>query len=247
LGVLYLWVRNHHGFASVWPYRGAERGWFDGLARERFKRMAHIGVPAAGMLMFEVGAFSAAAVMVGWLGAVPLAAHQIALTCASFTFMFPLGLSIAVSMRLSRAVGQNNRASLRPIGFSALGMSTSVMALFALTFALVGGWLAAGFVEDPEVIALAGRLLFVAAIFQLFDGAQVVGAGALRGLADVKVPTLITFTAYWVVALPGGYLLGVRGPFGAVGVWAALAAGLALAAVFLAWRFTRLTRLSATG
>lgn len=245
--ILYLWVRNHAGFSAAWPYRGAQRGWLDGLSRERFATMGRIGVPAAGMLMFEVGAFSAAAVMVGWLGAVPLAAHQIALTCASFTFMFPLGLSMAVSMRLSRAVGENNRAALRPIGFSALGMATSVMGLSALTFAVVRGWLAAGFVEDPEVIALAGRLLLVAAIFQLFDGAQVVGAGALRGLSDVKVPTAITFIAYWLLALPGGYLLGVRGPFGAVGVWVALAAGLAFAAVFLAWRFARLTRPVATG
>ncbi|HEY0966009.1 MAG TPA: MATE family efflux transporter [Opitutaceae bacterium] len=240
--VLYLWVRNFPGFAPAWPYRGTQRGWLDGLSRERFTTMLHIGVPAAGMLMFEAGAFSAAAVMVGWLGAVPLAAHQIALTCAAFTFMFPLGLSTAASMRLSRAVGEKNRESLRPIGYSALAMSTAVMAVFALIFGLGGGLLAAGFVEDTEVIALAGRLLFVAAIFQLFDGAQVVGAGALRGLADVKVPTVITFIAYWLVALPGGYFLGVRGPFGAIGVWAALAAGLAFAAVFLAWRFARLTR-----
>lgn len=240
--VLYAWVRNYAGFATAWPYRGAQHGWFDGLSLERFKTMARIGVPAAGMLLFESGAFSAAAVMVGWLGAVPLAAHQIALTCAAFTFMFPLGLSTAASMRLSRAVGENNRTVLRPIGYGALAMSTSVMALFALIFAVGGGWLAAGFVADGEVIALAGKLLFVAAIFQLFDGAQVVGAGALRGLADVKVPTVITFIAYWVVALPGGYFLGVRGPYGAVGVWAALAAGLAFAAVFLALRFARMTR-----
>lgn len=240
--VLYAFLRSRPEFAGAWPFGRGRPGWFSGLVGERYRTMAKIGVPAAGMLLFESGAFSAAAVMVGWLGTVPLAAHQIALTCAAFAFMFPLGLSTAASMRISRAVGEGNRAVLRPIGFGALGLSTAIMGTFTVIFALGGRLLAEGFVQDPAVIELAARLLIVAAIFQLVDGGQVVGAGILRGLGDFKIPAVITFVAYWIVALPGGYLLGVVGPFGAVGVWAALAAGLACAAVLLAGRFARLTR-----
>ena len=100
---------------------------------------------------------------------------------------------------------------------------------------------AEGFVTDSEVITLAARLLVVAAIFQLFDGFQVVGSGALRGLSDVRIPAVISFIAYWLLAIPGGYFLGVHGPLGATGIWIALAAGLAVAAVLLVWRFMRLT------
>ncbi|GAB1488302.1 MATE family efflux transporter [Opitutaceae bacterium] len=241
--VLFLLLRRREDLAKAWPFgRGPLASGWSVLTRTRFVTMARIGVPAAGMLLFEVGAFSAAAVMVGWLGASSLAAHQIALSCASFTFMFPLGLSTATSMRLSRAIGASEFAALRPIGFSSMAMAAAVMTLFALIFALGGRAIATGFVTDLEVVALAGRLLLVAAIFQLFDGVQVVGVGALRGLSDLKLPAIITFVAYWLIALPGGYLLGAKGPFGAVGVWGALAAGLAFAAVFLTWRFARLTR-----
>ena len=205
--------------------------------------LAHLGmgVPAAGSLLFESGAFAAAALMMGWLGSTPLAAHQIALSCAAFTFMFPLGLSIAVSMRVSRALGEGHRDALRAIGFGALGLSSALMLTFACVFAVAGHWLARGFTADPAVIQLAARLLTVAAVFQLFDGGQVVGAGALRGLTDVKVPTVITFVAYWGLAIPGAYFFGVRGEAGAIGIWSALAAGLAFAAVFLTLRFRRLT------
>jgi MATE family multidrug resistance protein len=116
-----------------------------------------------------------------------------------------------------------------------------MMAGFALIFALSGGAIARGFTADPDVIALAARLLLVAAIFQIFDGGQVVGAGALRGLLDVRIPTLITFIAYWLVALPAAYLLGLHAGLGALGVWIGLAAGLACAAVLLAVRLARAT------
>jgi MATE family multidrug resistance protein len=204
--------------------------------------MLGIGLPAAGQLLFEVGAFAAAALMMGWIGTVPLAAHQIALSCAGFTFMFPLGISIAVAVRISRAVGEGRREALRPIGFGALGAGALMMLGFALLFALMGRWLAAGFTPEADVVSLAARLLVVAAIFQIFDGGQVIGAAALRGLADVRVPMGITFVAYWVIALPLAYLLGVRGGYGAVGIWWALAAGLASAALLLGWRFYHKTR-----
>lgn len=217
------------------------------LAWNKFRAMLQMGVPAAGCLLFESGAFAAAALMMGWLGATALAAHQIALSCAAFTFMFPLGLSMAASIRISKALGEGRREMLRAIGFGALGFSSLLMLTFALVFAGAGGWLARGFTTDPAVIALAAQLLVVAAVFQLFDGGQVVSSGVLRGLTDVKVPTVITFIAYWMVSLPLAALLAFRTQLGPVGIWTGLAAGLASAAVLLAWRFVRLTRLRPVG
>lgn len=212
-----------------------------GVQWRRFREMLHMGLPVAGCLLFESGAFAAAALMMGWLGATALAAHQIALSCAAFTFMFPLGLSMAASIRISKARGEGRPEVLRAIGFGALGLGSLVMLTFATVFALAGGLLARGFTADPAVITLATQLLVIAAIFQLFDGGQVVSSGALRGLGDVKVPTVITFVAYWLVALPGGYGLAFHTPLGPLGVWAGLAAGLGCAALLLGRRFHRLT------
>ncbi len=236
-GLLWLWLRRQPGFRPLLPRVRS----LAAVQWRHFREMFQIGVPVAGQLLFEVGAFSTAAVLMGWLGTVPLAAHQIALSCASFTFMFPLGLAMAVSIRLSQAVGAGRREALRPIGFGALGLGVAVMGSFGLIFALGGGWISRGFTTDPDVAALAANLLLVAAVFQIFDGGQVVSAGALRGLTDVKVPTAITFLAYWLVALPAGYLLAFKAGFGARGVWAGLAAGLACAAVLLAARLARAT------
>jgi MATE family multidrug resistance protein len=215
--------------------------WFAPVSGTRLREMLRLGVPAAGQWLFEAGAFTAAAVMMGWLGTVPLAAHQIALSCAAFTFMFPLGLSSAVSVRLSKTLGEGRTAALRPIGFGALLAGFAIMSCFGVVFAFGGHWLARGFTPEADVVALAAQLLVVAGLFQIFDGGQVVGAGALRGLHDVKIPTAITFVAYWIFALPGGYLLAFHTPLGSVGVWAGLAAGLACAAALLGWRFHRLT------
>jgi MATE family multidrug resistance protein len=227
---LWIWLRRQPALRPLLPRPGDLLA----LSRAHLREMFRIGVPVTGQLLFEVVAFSTAALMMGWLGTVSLAAHQIALSCAAFTFMFPLGLSMAVGIRMSQAVGRKQRESLRPIGFGALGLSTAMMGTFALIFALASSWIVRGF-------TLAARLLLVAAIFQIFDGGQVVGVGALRGLTDVKIPMFITFIAYWLVALPGAYLLGFKTQLGAIGIWAGLAAGLACAAVLLTARLARAT------
>jgi MATE family multidrug resistance protein len=236
-GVIFLWLRRDAAVRAAWPQR-----WFGGYSRARFAAMLKLGLPASGMLLFETTAFAFSSVMIGWLGAGPLAAHQIAITCASLAFMLPLGLSIATGMRVSRAVGAGEPDKRQPIAFGAIGLGLVITGVFGLTFWFAGGVIATWFVTDATVIALATRLLVVAALFQLVVGVQVIGAASLRAISDVKVPALLTFAAYWVIALPLGYALGVRGPFGAVGVWIGIASGLAIAAVLLAWRFARLTQ-----
>lgn len=235
--LLWWWLARRPEIRTEWPAAVLPHSWLTRLTWSRLREMLRIGVPAAIYLLFEVGAFSAAALMMGLLGTVELAAHHIALTCAGFTFMFPLGISIAVSVRVGRAVGEGRLGALRAIGFGALAAGSLVMLVCALFFLLTGRQLVSGFAANPEVIALGAQLLVVAAIFQLFDGAQVIASGALRGMTDVKVPMVITFIAYWVIALPGGYWFGVQGAYGPLGIWAALAAGLAAAALLLIWRF----------
>ena len=234
--VLWLWLRQRSEVRAEWPARNANPRWFAPISRSHLRAMFGIGIPAAGQLLFEAGAFAAAALMMGWIGTIALAAHQIALNCAACVFMVPLGLSIATSVRIGRAVGENNAAALRPIGFGSLATGVCFAVVFTVIFALAGKFIVAGFTHDTAVVALAARLLIVAAIFQVFDGGQAIAAGALRGMADVKIPTVITFTAYWIIALPTGYFLGVRG-IGPLGVSFGLAAGLAFAAVLLARRF----------
>jgi MATE family multidrug resistance protein len=237
LVVIFLWLRRDPKVRAAWPTE-----WRGRYARSRFREMLHVGLPAAGMLLFETTAFAFSCFMMGWLGATPLAAHQIAITCASLAFMFPLGLSMATGMRVSHAVGAGERARLRPIGFGAVALGLIVMALFAVAFGWGGQRIASWFVRDAAVVALAAQLFVVAAFFQLVDGMQVIGAASLRALRDVKVPTAITFVAYWLIALPLGYVLGIRGPLGAIGIWIGIASGLGFAAVFLMARFARLTR-----
>jgi len=235
--VIYVWLRHDPAVRAAWPKR-----WFGNYSWARFREMLHVGLPASGMLLFESSAFAASSVMIGWLGTAPLAAHQIAITCASLAFMFPLGLSMATGMRVSRAVGAGELDRRRPIAVGAFAIGLATMGGFALIFGFGGRTIAGWFVHDGVVIALAAQLLIVAALFQLVDGMQVIAAACLRGITDVKVPAVITFVAYWVVALPLGYLLGVRGPLGAVGMWIGIAGGLALAAIALSARFARLTR-----
>ncbi len=237
VAVIAWWLRRSRHFATV---RAAP--WM-GWERSRFVALLRLGGPAGLMLLFEAGAFAFAALMMGWLGTVPLAAHQVAIGCAALVFMVPLGLSIAVSLRISRARGEGRPEALRPIGFGALGAGLVMATGFALVFAFAGRPITSGFTLDADVAALAARLLLVAAFFQLFDGGQVLCAGALRGLGDVKVPTVITFVAYWVIALPGGYLLAFHTGLGPMGVWTGLAAGLGCAALLLGWRFHRMTQL----
>lgn len=235
LAVLAVWLARDKAAAATWPQR-----WRGPLSGAKLREFLALGLPTGGQLLFEVTAFGMAAIMMGWLGSRALAAHQIAMSCVSLTFMFPLGVASAASMRISQAIGEGRREALRPIGFGALGCAAAIMGCFAIILGAGGELIARLFVKDAEVIALAGRLLVVAGFFQLFDGSQVVGAGILRGMADVRVPTAVTFVAYWLLAIPtawyGSAVLG-----NPTWVWTGIAVGLAFAAVFHALRFRSLT------
>jgi len=205
--------------------------------RRELLDLLHIGLPAGGQYLAEVGAFAAASLMMGWIGVNALAAHQIAITCAATTFMVPLGIGMAVTVRVGQAAGAGEFERVRPISFGGLGMALVVMACTALGFILGSRGIAGLFVSEPDVLALSASLLVVAGFFQLVDGAQIVAMNALRGLADVRVPMLLAIFSYWCVALPLSWLLTFRVGVGPAGVWSGLAIGLLVAAGLLSWRF----------
>lgn len=201
------------------------------------KKLLGLGLPSGFQYFFEVGAFSFAVVMVGWLGTNQQAAHQIAINLASISFMAVLGISAAGSIRVGNAVGQKDIDETRRAGFTASLLGASVMFCSGVIFILFRNFLPALYVNDEVVISIASSLLIIAALFQLSDGIQAVGIGILRGLTDVKIPTAITFIAYWVVGLPVGYLLGFTFQLGVQGVWIGLLLGLTTSAILLTLRF----------
>ena len=201
------------------------------------KKVLRIGIPSGIQYVFEVGAFTGSAIIIGWLGTVPLAAHQIALNLASISFMFALGISSAASIRVGNAVGRKDVHGIRAAGFSSIILACTVMVSFGIAFILLRYFLPSLYIDSPAVIDVAASLLIIAALFQLSDGTQAVGIGALRGLADTRVPMIITFFAYWIIGLPGGYLLGFIFDLGVEGVWVALLCALTASAVLLTLRF----------
>jgi MATE family multidrug resistance protein len=240
LVLLVAWIRVDRRICGSLPAQ-----WLAPIPLRSISAMLSLGFPVAMQLLMEVGAFGAATLIMGWLGVVELAAHQIALTCAATTFMVPLGISLAVAIRVGHALGAGQKQRARGIGFGAIGFGALLSGLFAAGFILFNLPLAGLFNSDGATVKLAAQLIVVAGIFQFFDATQVLSIGALRGCKDVRVPTLIVFCAYWVVAIPGGSLLAFGLELGAVGVWLGLAMGLASASAGLAWRFGRVTRLPA--
>lgn len=201
------------------------------------KKILKLGLPSGFQYFFEVGAFSFAVVMVGWLGTKQLAAHQIAINLASISFMAVLGISAAGAIRVGNAVGKQNIKEIRRAGFTALVLGPSIMAFAGIIFVILRNYLPSLYVEDNDVISIASTLLVIAALFQLSDGTQAVGIGVLRGLTDVKGPTIITFIAYWIIGLPIGYYLGFNKFMGVEGIWIGLSIGLTASAIMLTLRF----------
>jgi multidrug resistance protein, MATE family len=201
------------------------------------KKLLHIGVPTGFQHFFEIGAFSFSAIMIGWLGAEQLAAHQIALSLAATSFMIILGISAAGTIRVGHAFGKKNIHDVKRSGFLTTIFAASVMACFGIIFILFKDELPLIFTKNMQVVKIAASLLIIAAIFQISDGAQAAGLGILRGITDVRIPMIITFIAYWILALPIGYVLGFKIKMGVVGIWIGLLAGLSAAAIMLNLRF----------
>lgn len=210
---------------------------FRGLNLKVIKKLLQLGLPSGFQYFFEVGAFSFAVVMIGWIGANQLAAHQIAINLASISFMGVLGISQAASIRVGNAMGQQNIQNIRRAGFTAVGLGAFIMMFSGIIFIVFHNFLPSLYIDDKEVISIASRLIIIAALFQLSDGTQAVGIGVLRGLTDVKGPTVITFLAYWVISLPIGYFLGFVFNLGVDGVWIGLLIGLTASALMLTFRF----------
>lgn len=215
---------------------------FRSVNRPVIARLLRIGLPSGLQYVFEAGSFAFSAIMIGWLGATALAAHQIAINLASVSFMVTLGISHAATIRVGNAFGRGNPSDLRHAGFSAVFMGMGLMALAALAFVLLRNALPALYIEDLDVRDLASRLLVFAALFQLSDGAQVVGHGILRGMTDVTVPMLIALGAYWLLGVPASYLLAFEAGWGAEGVWVGFVIGLTTAALSFVTRFHLLSR-----
>ncbi|MFL6843418.1 MAG: MATE family efflux transporter [Allosphingosinicella sp.] len=214
----------------------------------RFKAVWKLGLPIAVTLALEVTIFNAAVFLMGLIGPDSLAAHAVALQIAAFTFMVPLGLSQAVTVRVGLAFGRRDREGIARAGWTAFAMGVGFMALMAVVMLTIPRTLVELFLDpaDPanaRVISLAVSFLFLAALFQVFDGAQSVGAGMLRGLHDTKVPMAYAAFSYWVVGLLTAVGLGFGLRWQGVGIWTGLATGLAVVAGLMLFRWSRRERL----
>jgi multidrug resistance protein, MATE family len=211
-------------------------------SKSLISKMLHIGLPAGSQFIFEAGAFGLSAIMMGWLGTTALAAHQIAINLATISYMTTSGLGAAATIRVGIFLGQRDKRNLRSAAFTMILMGVFLMTAWALLFIFGRYFLPSLYIDDPAVIEFTASLLIMAAFFQLSDGIQVVCAGALRGLQDVKIPSLLIFVAYWVIALPLGYWLAFPLQFGANGIWIGLFVGLTLTATAMVIRFNRLSK-----
>ena len=213
------------------------------FSKELFQKMIKLGIPTALQMFFEVTAFAAAAFICGLISAHDIASHQIALSMASFTFNLCIGFSVASTVMIGNRLGEKNFVELRKQGINNLKIVFIFMFVCGIFFVIGRNILPTFFTqkEDIEVIELASKLLVIAALFQLSDGVQVVALGCLRGIQDVKIPSILTFIAYWVITIPLGYFLCYTMKMGAFGMWIALGLGLSISAILLVVRFLRLS------
>ena len=214
------------------------------------KKIINLGLPSAMQMFFEVAIFTSAIWLSGLLGKNAQAANQIALNLSSMTFMIAMGLSVTAMIRVGNQKGLRNYEELQRIAKSIFLMGIMFASVFALLFLIFHDIFPAlyldlddlnNYLDNQEVVSIASKLLLVAALFQISDSAQVIFLGALRGLQDVKIPTVLTFIAYWMIGFPTSYFLGKETAYGSTGIWIGLLVGLASASIFLYLRFIYLT------
>ncbi len=221
------------------------------LSKQPIKKLMNLGFPSALQMFFEVAVFTAAIWLSGTLGANPQAANQIALNLSSMTFMVAMGLGVTAMIRVGNQKGLKDFTALKRIAESIFLLGFIFAIIFALLFVIFHKYLPELYVnldnqetalDTAEVVKIAATLLLAAAIFQITDSLQVIVLGALRGLQDVKIPTLITFVAYWLIGFPISFYLGKADAYGSIGIWVGLVAGLSTAAILLYFRFNYLTK-----
>jgi MATE family multidrug resistance protein len=230
--------------------------YFENLWKEKFlkttiKKLNGIGFPSALQMFFEFGIFTAGIWLSGTLGKNPQAANQIALNLSSMTFMFAMGLAVVATIRVGNQFGLKRFKELRRIAFSIFLLILIMDVIFAIFFMIYNEFLPTLYLDvndvannqdNTEVITITAKLMIIAAFFQLFDGMQAVVLGALKGMQDVKIPTAITFVAYWIISFPICYLAGISFGYGSEGIWLGFLVGLGASAVMLLWRFQVVTK-----
>ncbi len=224
---------------NLWGYLSEVR--FNIYKSSYFKKILSLGIPSSFQMTFELTAFSAAAIIMGFIGKVEQASHQIAINLASMTFMIATGLAMAATIRVGNQLGKGDIPRVKDAGYSAMIQITLFMIIAAIGFVLTRHLLPTIYMDNEEVISIAAYLLLAAAIFQIPDGIQVITLSALRGLQDVKIPTIITFLSYWFLGIPCSYILAITLEWGPIGVWIGLIVGLTVSAIFLFYRFKMLT------
>ena len=232
-----IYIRKHKKFAAYWSHwRSTEITW------RSIRDILAIGVPSGLQLVFEAGAFAMSGVIVGMIGPVQQAAHQIALNIASVSYMMVSGLGAAATIRVGNQLGKRDIPMLRLAGQSLFHLTLAMMVLTMILLIGLRNFLPEFYSSDPEVLQYTAVLMIAAGIFQLPDGLQATTLGALRGVQDVNIPTIIAFVAYWVIAVPMCYYLGITEKMGPLGVWIGLTIGLVLASIALYWRFQHKVR-----
>jgi MATE family multidrug resistance protein len=209
---------------------------------DRIKKIIKLGAPVAMQYSFEISAFSGAGILIGTIGKIEQAAHFSALSLAAFTYMLASGIANAATIKTGNNFGGKNYKGLRLSAIASYHIVIAFMSLTALIFVLANNYLPYIYTNDMRVVGIAAELLLLAALFQLFDGTQVVGLGVLRGIGDVNMPTFITFLSYWIVGIPVGYLLGFQFGLGVNGIWYGLTFGLLTASILLFIRFQNRTK-----
>jgi len=194
----------------------------------RIRRLIALGLPAGLQITLEIGVFTVATALIGRLGAVPLASHQIAMNTIAFTYMIPLGISSAAAVRVGQALGRKDPNGAADAGGTAIVFGAAFMSLAAIALVVFPRWIARIFTPDEAVIRTAINLLAAGAAFQLFDGIQTVATGALRGAGDTRTPMVCHLAAYWFIGLPLGAWLCFRRGWGAIGLWVGLSLALIL-------------------